>query len=122
MDTAIIEEEDVENILEEGDDEGSEKINPLDGFTGEEIRNPVKAIRAKCLDCSTYTISEIRNCVIKNCSLYPFRLGKNPFRTVVMTEERKLAASNRCQKMREIRLAKLAEAKVSEVPAKKLRV
>lgn len=40
---------------------------------------PIKAIRAKCLDCSAGQPSEIRNCQISDCPLYPFRLGKNPF-------------------------------------------
>lgn len=39
---------------------------------------PVKAIRAKCLDCSFFQPSEVRNCPITKCPLYPFRMGKNP--------------------------------------------
>lgn len=39
---------------------------------------PIKAIRAKCLDCSNNQYSEIRECQIKSCSLYPYRLGKRP--------------------------------------------
>jgi len=41
---------------------------------------PLKAIRAKCMDCSVYQPKEIRNCQISDCSLFPFRLGKNPNR------------------------------------------
>jgi hypothetical protein len=41
---------------------------------------PLKAIRAKCLDCSAGQPSEIRNCVITICPLYPYRFGKNPNR------------------------------------------
>ncbi len=41
---------------------------------------PIKAIRAKCLDCSGNHPSEVRNCVITDCPLYPYRLGKNPNR------------------------------------------
>jgi len=40
---------------------------------------PLRAIRAKCFDCSGGQPSEIRSCPIMDCPLYPFRLGKNPF-------------------------------------------
>lgn len=39
---------------------------------------PVKAIRAKCLDCCCGSFIEVKMCTCVNCSLYPFRLGKNP--------------------------------------------
>lgn len=41
---------------------------------------PIKAIRAKCLDCSNYQPSEIRNCEITDCALWPYRMGTNPAR------------------------------------------
>jgi hypothetical protein len=34
-----------------------------------------KAIRLKCLDCSAGNKAEVRNCTIKSCPLYRFRLG-----------------------------------------------
>jgi hypothetical protein len=40
----------------------------------------LKAIRKKCLDCSCYQFKEVDLCPIKDCSLYPFRSGKNPFK------------------------------------------
>lgn len=39
---------------------------------------PVKAIRAKCLDCSFHQAKEVKLCPCTNCPLYPFRMGKNP--------------------------------------------
>lgn len=45
-----------------------------------QITNPVKAIRAKCLDCCCGSPEEVRQCPCENCALYPFRLGKNPYR------------------------------------------
>ena len=39
---------------------------------------PIKAIRANCLDWSGFSSKEVKLCPIKDCSLYPFRLGKNP--------------------------------------------
>lgn len=41
---------------------------------------PMKAIRAKCLDCCCGSAHEVKLCTGKNCSLYPFRFGKNPYR------------------------------------------
>ena len=48
--------------------------------------SPLKAIRAKCYDCSYFQLSEIRLCEAVNCALWPFRavrtrggrLAKNP--------------------------------------------
>ena len=39
---------------------------------------PVKAIRAKCLDCCCEQVSEVRECTIKDCALFPYRMGKRP--------------------------------------------
>jgi hypothetical protein len=43
-------------------------------------QNPVKAIRARCLDCCCGDKSEVRKCVATDCSSWPFRMGTNPFR------------------------------------------
>lgn len=37
-----------------------------------------QAVRLKCLDCSAYELSEVRNCTIKTCPLWRFRMGKRP--------------------------------------------
>lgn len=42
------------------------------------VLTPVKAIRAKCFDCTCGQSKEIRLCVIKNCPLYPYRMGHRP--------------------------------------------
>jgi hypothetical protein len=64
------------------------------------ITNPVKAIRAKCLDCN-YTSQEVDLCPCKDCALWPFRHGKNPYRAKrVMSEEQKKAATERLAKAR----------------------
>ena len=39
---------------------------------------PVKAIRRKCIDCSGGSLKEVRLCQVRECALYPFRMGKNP--------------------------------------------
>lgn len=41
---------------------------------------PVKAIRAKCLNCCCGQPKEVRLCVIPECPLYNYRFGKNPNR------------------------------------------
>ena len=46
----------------------------------EQIISPLKAIRARCLDCCAGQAQEVKLCPAQNCPLYPFRLGKNPFR------------------------------------------
>ena len=41
---------------------------------------PIQAIRKHCLECSSGSSHEVKNCVITNCPLYPYRFGKNPQR------------------------------------------
>lgn len=58
--------------------------------------NPLKAIRAKCLDCMCDQASEVKLCPSESCPLYPFRLGKNPFRAKrVLSEEERAAMVQR---------------------------
>lgn len=39
---------------------------------------PMKAIRAKCLDCSCGSSNEVKLCPVTSCPLFPFREGRNP--------------------------------------------
>lgn len=41
---------------------------------------PLKAIRAKCLDCCVGQPSEVRKCTDEDCALFPYRFGHNPSR------------------------------------------
>lgn len=34
-----------------------------------------QAIRAKCLDCCCGNTAEVRRCHIRDCSLWPYRMG-----------------------------------------------
>ena len=43
-------------------------------------KTPIKSIREHCIECSAGQKGEVLNCVITDCVLYPFRLGKNPNR------------------------------------------
>ena len=63
-----------------------------------EITNPVKAIRAFCLDCCGDNRSFVKDCPSAKCALYPFRLGKNPYRMKrELTEEQKQELKNRLE-------------------------
>lgn len=67
-----------------------------------QITNPVKAIRAKCLSCCCGQAGEVQGCTIKGCPLYPFRLGKNPYRTKrEYSDEQRAAMAERLAKARE---------------------
>lgn len=42
------------------------------------ILRPLKAIRAKCLDCCGGSANEVKLCEIEDCPLFPYRFGKRP--------------------------------------------
>jgi len=44
----------------------------------EKRQTPIKAIRAKCLDCSCGQSKEVRECPVSKCTLYPYRMGRRP--------------------------------------------
>lgn len=63
--------------------------------------NPVKAIREKCLECSCGNSAEVQRCTVESCALYPFRFGKNPYRTGrKMTDEEKERFRTRMEEYR----------------------
>ena len=39
---------------------------------------PIKAIRAKCLDCTCQQPKEVRLCTVTACALWPYRMGRRP--------------------------------------------
>jgi hypothetical protein len=73
---------------------------------------PMKAIRQKCLDCSCGQLSEVKECSIKNCALYPFRMGYkldengNRRKGKPLSEEAKKKATDRLRKLAEERKTK----------------
>ena len=76
----------------------------------ETSRNPVKAIRAKCLDCTGNQYSEVTACTVKSCAIHPFRFGRNPYRSKrELSNEAKEAVSIR---LRNARLAKTQQLSV----------
>lgn len=42
------------------------------------ILTPVKAIRAKCIECCAGQIYEVKHCTVTKCALYPYRMGHRP--------------------------------------------
>jgi hypothetical protein len=42
------------------------------------ILRPLKAIRAKCLDCCCGQVAEVRACPDKTCPLWGYRMGHRP--------------------------------------------
>jgi hypothetical protein len=66
--------------------DGGQKVGKLPGsIEVDQLRalghpeSPIRAIRSKCLDCCCGVASEVRKCVAVTCSLWPFRMGANPF-------------------------------------------
>lgn len=50
--------------------------------------SPMEALRARCLDCCAGSAHEVRGCCATTCPSWPFRTGKNPWRTPVPEERR----------------------------------
>lgn len=38
----------------------------------------MKAIRAKCMECSCWVTPEVKKCQAYDCAIWPFRMGRNP--------------------------------------------
>jgi hypothetical protein len=69
----------------------------LSRYHGEQ--NPLKALRAHCLDCCCGNASEVRKCVSVECPSWAFRMGVNPFRQKrVLSDAQKQAMAERLAK------------------------
>lgn len=42
------------------------------------IPKPLRAMRMKCLDCTCHQPAEVKACRIRNCALWPYRMGRFP--------------------------------------------
>ena len=74
------------------------------------VLTPIKAIKAKCLDCCCGQRDEVKSCPVTDCPIWDFRLGKNPNRKKrSLTDEQKIAARDRLAK------ARLAKSSMSEL-------
>jgi hypothetical protein len=47
---------------------------------GHKPMSPLKALRARCLDCCAGSANEVRLCTAVSCPAWPFRLGSSPWR------------------------------------------
>src|SRR5262245_22072960 len=62
------------------------ELGPRGTPIGFEPTPVLKAIRAKCPDCFGGT--PVRDYLVRNCVLYPFRMGTNPWRAPITEEQR----------------------------------
>ncbi len=77
--------------------------------------SPLKAIRAKCLECSG-TWYEVKLCPVEKCALHPYRFGKNPYRPKrEYTEEELAAIRARLAKARATRDGSVSDLEVEEM-------
>ena len=82
---------DEQNLRE---DEFEEDIDLIDNELNEdgegnndEIKSPLKAIRAFCIDCMGGQVREVKLCPSQICPLHAFRMGKNPYRKRELSPE-----------------------------------
>ena len=54
--------------------------------------SPLRALRLKCLDCCNDSAQEVRLCTAVDCPSWPFRMGKNPWRSPLTAEVRERLA------------------------------
>lgn len=76
--------------------------------------SPLKAIRKHCMDCCGQQRAEVKMCPCTNCPLYPFRMGKNPFRKRTLTDEQRLQARDRLANARSKKKKKEMEMEMEE--------
>jgi hypothetical protein len=56
---------------------------------GHKPMSPLRAIRARCLDCCAGSAQEVAKCMQLRCLPWPFRMGTNPHRKRPSAEQRK---------------------------------
>ena len=61
-------------------------LNRIKKVKNGKLKNPVRAIREHCLECSGWSSAMVTDCPSSECSLYPFRIGKNPYRRRINRE------------------------------------
>lgn len=74
-----------------------ETLNKLN--SGKRV-SPYTVMRLKCLDCMCFQEDEVRKCPAKDCILWKYRMGKNPFPKKI-SEEQKKKMAERLKKARE---------------------
>ena len=62
---------------------------------------PMKAIRAKCLECCYEQVGEVRLCESSDCPLWAYRMGHNPNRKRNLSDEQRQAIGERLNRRNE---------------------
>lgn len=57
-------------------------------------RNPVRAIRAHCLNCCGGSPKAVAECPSAQCALFAFRMGRNPYRAPASAAQKARALEN----------------------------
>jgi hypothetical protein len=70
---------------------------------GFEPQPVLRAIREKCLDCSGGSPTEVADCLVKNCALYPFRMARNPWRAEATEAQREVSRRNAARSFSAVR-------------------
>lgn len=55
-----------------------ERLTGLDSFEPKRTLTPLQSIRRKCLDCSCGSRTEVKECVVTDCPLWNYRMGRRP--------------------------------------------
>ena len=75
-------------------------IRTFDG-TEDVMLSPLRAIRRHCIECFSWTVSEIAKCSSPMCPLFPYRFGHDPGNKKGFTDEQKEVMRERMLKLRE---------------------
>jgi hypothetical protein len=87
---------------DEGELIGKPEVSPEILAQYHREKNPLKALRARCMDCCCGMASEVRKCTAVMCPSWSFRMGTNPHREKrVLSPEQKAARVQRLAKGRE---------------------
>lgn len=65
-------------------------------------KSPLKSIKQYCFECSGDNKAEVRNCELKDCPLYKYRMGKTGYHKEFTTEQ-KLAFAERIKALRKVK-------------------
>jgi len=89
--TEPIEEQEERYAIEDTEEEPETPDEAVEGETPEQAaeriikkykskaKSPGKAIRAFCVECVGGLVRDVTRCTARQCALFPFRHGRNPF-------------------------------------------
>lgn len=68
-----------ESLVKGADETENQALNRIETKYLARAVTPLKAIRAKCVQCQGGQVKQIAKCEVKTCALWPFRMEHNPF-------------------------------------------